>query len=74
MFRAFVGTSPKRWLKEHMHRLSVDLRPAMRIDREGVHRRFLFPVALPPAVDASNDGATSDVAIENDKIGEIAQE
>jgi len=74
MFRAFVGTSPKRWLKEHMHRLSVDLRPAMRIDREGVHRRFLFPMALPPAVDARNDGATSDVAIGNDKIGEIAQE
>ena len=73
-FRAVVGTSPKRWLNEHMHRLSVDLRPATRIDREGVHRRFLFPMALPPAVDARNDGATSDVAIGNDKIGEIAQE
>jgi AraC-like DNA-binding protein len=73
-FRAVVGTSPKRWLNEHMHRLSVDLRPATRIDREGVHRRFLFPMTLPPAVDARNDGATSDVAIGNDKIGEIAQE
>ena len=29
-FRAVVGTSPKRWLNEHVHRLSVGLRPAMR--------------------------------------------
>jgi AraC family transcriptional regulator len=31
-FRAFVGTSPKRWLNEHVHRPSADLRPAMRAD------------------------------------------
>jgi AraC family transcriptional regulator len=29
-FRAIVGTSPKKWLNEHMHRFSVDLSPAMR--------------------------------------------
>ena len=31
-FRAVVGTSPKRWLNENVHRPSVDLRPAMRAD------------------------------------------
>ena len=30
-FRAVVGTSPMRWLNEHIHRLPVNLRPAMRI-------------------------------------------
>jgi AraC-like DNA-binding protein len=32
-FRAFVGTSPLRWLNEHMHRLPVDPQPVMRIAR-----------------------------------------
>ena len=31
-FRAVVGTSPKRWLNEQVHRRSVDLLPAMPAD------------------------------------------
>jgi AraC-like DNA-binding protein len=56
-FRAVVGTSPMRWLNEHMHRLPVDLQPAMRIAREGVRGRFLSPIAAPPALDDSDEGA-----------------
>jgi AraC family transcriptional regulator len=56
-FRAVVGTSPLRWLNEHVHRLPVDLQPAMRIAREGRHRRFLSPIASLPALDDRNEGA-----------------
>jgi AraC-like DNA-binding protein len=42
-FRAVVGTSPMRWLNENMHRLPIDLQPAMRIAREGICDRFLSP-------------------------------
>lgn len=31
-FRAVVGTSPKRWLNENVHRPSLDLRHAMSVD------------------------------------------
>lgn len=50
-FRAVAGTSPMRWLNEHMHRLPVDLQPAMRIAREGIHGRLLSPMAFPPALE-----------------------
>jgi len=56
-FRAVVGTSPMRWPNEHMHRLPVDLQPAMRIVREGIHGRFLSPIASAPALDDGNEGA-----------------
>src|SRR5271163_471360 len=46
-FRAVVGTSPMRWLNEHMHRLPVDLE----------HGRFLSPVVSLPALDDRNEGA-----------------
>jgi AraC family transcriptional regulator len=58
-FRAVVGTSPMRWLNEHIHRLPVDLQPAMRIAREGIHGRFLSPIASQPALDDRNEGARS---------------
>jgi hypothetical protein len=45
----------------------------MLIAREGIHGRFLSPIASLPALDDRNEGATASVAIGNDKIGEIAQ-
>jgi AraC family transcriptional regulator len=56
-FRAIVGTSPLRWLNEQMHRLPVDLQPAMRIAREGIHGPFPSPMASPSALDDGNEGA-----------------
>jgi AraC-like DNA-binding protein len=56
-FRAVVGTSPLRWLNEQMHRLPIDLQPAMRIAREGIHGPFLSPMGSPSALDDGNEGA-----------------
>jgi hypothetical protein len=46
-----------RWLNEHMHRLPVDLQPAMRIAREDIHGRFPSPIASLPALENRNEGA-----------------
>src|SRR5260370_35551386 len=49
-FRAVVGTSPMRWLNWHMHRLPVELQPAIRIAHEDLHARCLSSIASLPVV------------------------
>ncbi|MGC1782569.1 MAG: AraC family transcriptional regulator, partial [Acidobacteriaceae bacterium] len=56
-FRAIVGTSPMRWLNEHMHQSPTDLQPATGFGREEIRGRLHSPIASPLTLDDGKEGA-----------------